>query len=348
MLTTSHIEQVLSFYDLGKIENVTQADQGNVNATVFVETHYGRFVVRHNQQHLSEANHRYRHSLISLLYERNFPVPALIPTHDGDTLLKLDNRLYEVQFFVEGQDYNPDRPQHLTGIGTMLAQYHRSVNGFAQPRGEAFPRYHPRRVQGMTERLMECDVMGDYWASLAWYDARVAQLRAALASLNYECLPHRVIHGDIHAENVRFSGDRVAALIDFDQIAWDARVVDLVDALVSFATDHSYGNQMMWGVFRGPLDIDRAARLLDAYVAVSPLQPAEIEVMPLLIELMWLQGELDRVLSTMEGSVDYHLEVLSQGRWLAEWMRDHSDQIVDQWVGLNTVRSASESVPLAA
>ena len=38
-----------------------------------------------------------------------------------------------------------------------------------------------------------------------------------------QAAPHLPIHGDVHADNFRFVGDRVAALLDFDQAEWEAR-----------------------------------------------------------------------------------------------------------------------------
>lgn len=348
MLTTSHIERLLTFYDLGKLQRVTQAYHGNVNETAFIQTSRGHFVVRRNQQRLNDATHRYRHNLINRLNERGFPAPMLIPTRDGATLLRLDGRLYEVQAYIDGKDYDPDRPQQLVSIGTTLAAYHAAVQGFALPPDQAQPRYSSRSIMALTERLIECDVMGDLSASLAWYDARAAQLRAALPSASYVRLPHCVIHGDMHSGNLRFVGDRVVALLDYDQVAWDARIVDLADALVSFATTRDSTNQLMWGTFSGPLDETRAARLITGYTSVSPLTPAEIAALPTLVELLWLQGELARVASTLEGSPDYHLDILHQGRWLSKWMREHGERMADHWAELNIATVKPASVPLVA
>ncbi len=348
MLTTSHIERVLAHYDLGDLQQVTPAAEGNVNETAFIQTSYGRFVVRRNCQHLNERAHQQRHALIAHLYEHNFPVPGLIPTCAGETLLHLDNQRYEVQLFIEGKDFNAEQPQQLTSVGATLAHYHNLVQGFAAPPRDTTPRYNPHGILSMTERLMECDVMGDLWPSLAWYDARASQLRTALRQDVYGYLPHCLIHGDMHSGNLRFQGNEVAALLDYDQVTWDARIVDLADALVSFATDAGYADQMMWGVFRGPLDEQRANRLIAAYVAVSPLSAQEIATLPKLIELIWLQGELGRVASTLEGSVEYHLDVMGQGRWLSEWLRGRSDQLVERWSALNAAQGEPAAVPLAA
>lgn len=343
MLTTSHIERVLSFYDLGKPRHVTQPLHGNMNETAFVQTDQGRFVVRRNHRRLGEEAQRYRHKLTAWLRDRGFCAPPLVPTRTGTTLLRLDGYLHEVHVFVEGQDYNPARLRQLTSIGATLAHYHQAVQGFALPPGPPpEPRYSPRVIFNLSERLVECDVMGDLCTPLAWYDARALHLGKALP--DYAYLPHGVIHGDMHSGNLRFRGDSVVALLDYDQVVWDARIVDLVDALVSFATTTAPADQMMWGVFRGPLDLERASRLVAGYVSVLPLDPAEIEALPAVIELSWLQGELGRVASTLEGSPEYHLEVLDQGQRLSNWMRRHEDQLVRDWSALND----AVALPLAA
>lgn len=78
----------------------------------------------------------------------------------------------------------------------------------------------------------------------------------------------------------------MAALLDYDQVAWGARAVDLTDALVEFATAQT--SDVGWGVFQGPLDEGRAARLLAAYAALSPLLPVEFAALPTLVEALWL------------------------------------------------------------
>lgn len=139
-------------------------------------------------------------------------------------------------------------------------------------------------------------------------------------------LPHLVIHGDIHGDNLRFEGDQVIALFDYDQATCDARLVDLADALVGFTTQPA--TDFMWGTYAGPLDTERTLHLVTAHVAVEPLTTTEITALPMLVELLWLQGELGRVLSTPEGAPDYHLSVLDQGHRLSDWMDQHYDELI--------------------
>ncbi len=341
MLNLTDIEHILSYYDLGELYGVTQSSRGFVNETAFIQTSSGRYVVRRNHRRLGVFNHRYRHALIRRLVEHDFPTPAIMPTRDGDTLLRLDNRFYEIVEFVNGSDYDAKNLRQLDSVGTTLAQYHTIVQNWRVPPDDTPPRYLPQNMMGHIEHLLVRDVMSELYFPLTWYADRTAQLRTSLTEDQYARLPQCVIHGDIHRDNLLFEGDRVVALIDFDQATWDSRIADLADALVGFASARVPSSQMSsWGVFTGPLDVDLSTRLITAYARVMPLTPIELDALPTMIETLWMQAELGRVLSTPEGAPDYHESVLNQGKELSAWMGDHKAQLLSRW---NDIHS---SVPL--
>jgi homoserine kinase type II len=320
MLTSADIERALAHYDLGAVRRVHAATHGIVNETAFVDTSSGRLVVRRNQRRLGRASLGLRHRLLGHLRARGFPAPRLIAARSGENAVDIDGRLYEVFTFIDGDDFNPERPAHLSGAGAILARYHRAVADFADPPAAQPPRYVPSALHSLTERLLERDVMGELTEPLFWYDRRAADLGAALSDATYAALPHLLIHGDVHRDNLLFRGDAVAALLDFDQISYDARLVDLADALVGLAPGEPPAGWSPWGVYDGPLDPERAALLLGGYDETGRLSAAERAALPVMIETVWLQGNLRRVLLTREAETDYHLEVLEQGRWLSGWL----------------------------
>lgn len=331
MLKSTDITRVLSHYDLGSIEGIAATGHGFVNETAVVVTRCGRFVVRRNHYRFSLASVCYRHRLIDHLCQRSFPTARLIPNKTGSTVTIIDGRIYEIQEYVHGTDFDPGRPGQITEVGATLACYHQAVVDLPPPDDATLPRYAPARITSLTEGLYERDVMGELHADLAWYDGRASALRATLSDHVYNALPRVLIHGDMHPDNVRFAGDRVVALLDFDQVERDARIVDLADALVGFATRTLPSEATSWGVFRGPLDIPQATNLVCSYGHIAPLLPNEVAVLPALIEVLWLRGELGRVISTPEGAPDYHAAVLAQGRRLSEWMQQHAPMLIDCW-----------------
>lgn len=331
MLTSSDVARVLAHYDLGTAEGIAATGHGFVNETAIVATVCGRFVVRRNHRRFSPAALHYRHQLIAALGRAAFPTARLLPARDGTTLISLDGRTYEVLEYVNGTDFDPQCCDQIAAVGAMLARYHQALVGGAPPNEPVLPRYAPTRISALSETLYERDVMGELHDDLAWYDARGSALRAALPDNIYTELPHALIHGDIHPDNIRFCGDRITALLDFDQVEYDARIVDLADALVGFASLALPAETLTWGVFRGPLDPAKAAVLISAYQQISPLLPAEIAALPVLIEVLWLRGELGRVISTTEGAPDYHRAVLEQGKRLSTWIQQQSVTLTTHW-----------------
>lgn len=330
MLTTTDIVQVLSYYDLGTLQGMTSAGRGFVNETAFVQTSEGRFVVRRNHRRLTEASHRYRHKLIAWLHTNRFPTPAILPSCTGETLLELDGRSYEVMEFVKGDDFNSGHLQELHSVGAMLARYHVLVQHFPPPPETALLRYCPQNMLGLTELLLERDVMGELIDLLGQYDLRAAGLRKILSDDTYRALPHLVIHGDIHRDNLLFAQDQVVALLDYDQVAWDTPLADLADALVAFASVDK-PKTITWGVFPGPLHEGRVEQLLTGYASIARLSPTEIDMLPILLEVSWLRAELGRVISTPEGAPDYHRSVLEQGIELSQWINKRRERLIEQW-----------------
>ncbi len=327
MLTQYDVERALQCYDLGVLRSMRPASHGVVNETAFAETSVGRYVVRRNQRKLGRTSLALRHRLLAWLRARGFPAPRLIAARSGETAVEVDGRIFEVSSFIDGDEFNPDRPAHLVGAGTILARYHAAVADFPDPPPGQGPRYNPSSLSGLVERIMQRDLMGDLTEPLNWYDRRAADLRRALPDEAYAQLPHLLIHGDVHRDNLIFRGDTVAALIDFDQVTVDARLVDLADALVDLAVGPAPADWYPWGVYSGPLDAARARGLLSGYCQIQPLTPAEQSALLVIVEVIWLQGNLRRVLTTRDAEPDYHLEVLEQGRRLALWLEEHRDQL---------------------
>lgn len=335
MLTKRDVANVLACYNLGDLQNLAHACRGYVNETVFIDTDRGRFVLRRNSRRFSKDDQSYRHSLVAWLAEEHLPVPPFIPTRNGETLCEMNGDYYEITPFIHGGDFDFNQMEQVSSVGATLGAYHKAIEGFRRPQQQCAPRYDIHGVLALTEKLLQQDMMGDLQEYLKWYDTRAMEARAILSHTVYQALPQLVIHGDMHRENVLFRGNKVVALIDFDQITWDARLVDLVDALVAFATSTERLPHMMWGMFTGPLDEKRAWSLIEAYARVTPLTEAELAVLPTMLELLWLQGELGRVISTPDGDPAYHQSVLEQGRWLANWISERRESLIAAWTEAN-------------
>ncbi len=332
MLTHAEVERILTGYDLGQLRNMTTATRGYVNETAFIHTTEGRFVLRRSHRRLNEEQQRYRHALIAWLYRHDFPVPPLIPAKNGDTLQVQNGRYIEVMQFVPGGDFDQDNPNHLWSAGRVLAQMHNLLEDYPKPPDNVHPRYIPEHALRLIEIVLERDVMGDLAEPLIWYDRRAARIRKVLSEEMYSTLPKVVIHGDVHRDNFLFSHSDITAVLDYDQVSWQSPIADLADALVAFASEpKTKGLVNTWGVFTGPLNRSHALDIITAYHSVRPLSVSDLTNLLNTLEVIWLHGELGRVVSTPEGAPEYHEAVLGQGRQLLDDLDRQRDAILTEW-----------------
>ena len=84
-------------------------------------------------------------------------------------------------------------------------------------------------------------------------------------------LPRGVIHADLFPDNVFFLGDRLSGFIDFYFACDDFYAYDLAVCLNAwcFEPDNAF-------------NITKARLLLNSYRAVRPLEPGELEALPIL------------------------------------------------------------------
>lgn len=335
MLNTSDVALVLENYDLGALRYVEPSVRGFVNETAFFTTDQGRFVLRRNHRGSGLDMHHYRHQMMQRLAICDMPVPVPLAHKGGRTLLQLRNRYYEVMPFVSGEVANLHHPDAIRNAGRVLGRYHRIVADLPPPPRDATTRYSPQNLLAVNETLIERDVMGDLLDATTQYDRTAARLRHLLSPDSYRALPHVVIHGDMHLDNLLFADDEVVALLDFDQAAWDVPIADVADGLVAFASIDRMANQLTnWGVFKGPLHEMRAALFLQGYASEHRLSPAEVAALPTILEVLWLQAELGRVLSTADADPDYHLSVLQQGLDLSAWMQERREKLNQTWLAI--------------
>jgi 4-aminobutyrate aminotransferase-like enzyme/Ser/Thr protein kinase RdoA (MazF antagonist) len=195
-------------------------------------------------------------------------VPRVLATPSGATAVPVtapDGREHRVRLVTAVPGASADsveRPRTLAaGTGAVCARLAVALRGFVHPASRRRLEWDPRRVCGLRPHLG------------AVRDAAVRERLAALldrfAGLpeSLEALPSSVLHGDLTPGNVMVGADgAVTGVIDFGDMHHTARVSDLAIALASVLRD-------------APDPWREAGEFLDAYQRITPLEPAEVEVL---------------------------------------------------------------------
>lgn len=289
------LDALRAAFDVGEWRRVEPLPAGKSQHWVLTTT-AGRFVLRRSYRAKTPGAVRFEHELVAHLRAGGFPAPEFVPTTAGEPCAAIDGRLWRMAVFVPGEPASGDDPVHTVAVGETLARYHQLVQGFTAsvPAPEA-----PLVPAALAERLAAVraaqaaatgvlpDGLGD---SLAFALDEGEAVRRRLDDL-YEVLPVTTIHAGCRRGSALFDGERLKVVLDFDSAHHEARALDVAVGVFDFAK--IYGDPGS-ADYKVRLDPAVAARFVGAYQNVSPLLPAEVEAIPLLLVAKRLKRALGR------------------------------------------------------
>jgi Ser/Thr protein kinase RdoA (MazF antagonist) len=323
------LERVLRCYPLGQLTGAWRVKQGFINENWSVVTTRGQFLVKRRHPSYRHAGLiRAQHELIAHLRCQGFPAPRLLKTLQDDSILELDGGWYEIQEFIAGVPYDPHRLAHLEQAALTLGLYHKNVEGFGRRVFRTLgDLYAPATADQALARLL----------TISWLDTNpllsdlikrlAAQARDLAGRLgNHGALPRLVIHGDYYADNLIFEDDRIVGVVDYDRARWEARVAELSEALIYFASPRA--SQMRHVVYPGFLEWRPLSCFLERYGETCALTGDEIRAIPDFVGAIWLSWSLRRL---YEGGIqpDSAFEALQEVASLADWAVANAEQMID-------------------
>lgn len=231
------------------------------NALVWITSSQGRMIVKWSVVPWMFPRLTNVARLTSWLEGRGLPVSAPLPALSGDLQVELGGFSVGLQPVVEGSMLDADDSAQVHAAGAVLARLHLAMaeypdHGGLGPGGQAESTPLRTRVDRWIASA------GDHVAPLA------ASLRRRLGSLPPDTTlpPAQLVHLDFRSSNVLCAGDRIKAILDFEEAGDDFAVYDLAKAAVLLGTRFRH-----WG----PVSSETHDALVAGYQAVRELSCAE-------------------------------------------------------------------------
>lgn len=155
-------------------------------------------------------------------------VPAIVPTVDGESYLRVEHdgasHIVRVVSFLPGEPLGDHVPSSEIAreLGRWLARLDRSLTGFRHA-GEQPNLLWDMKRAGELRRLLP-HVADDECRDLL--EATIAEFETDALPV-FEQLPWQVIHNDANPANILVRGDRVSGLIDFGDMLYSPRIIEL-------------------------------------------------------------------------------------------------------------------------
>jgi len=228
-------------------------------------------------------------SVTNYLAPLGFPVPQVIPTVNGQELLRLDNCRYLLLSFIPGRNIPRSQmgAQECHSLGQMLGMLHQSLRSFPaadrltntlwKGSSATLPRVFDllKAVQAKESR----DTF-DYFAldSLTY---RIQALQSVdVAPEQFFHLARQAIHGDYHLDNIIFDEQgQVSGVLDFDQTCYAFPALELMRVVSYTCFD------------QGDFNYPHARAILQGYKGTGAnLTPADYLEMPRLWYCQLVRG----------------------------------------------------------
>ncbi|MCA9602306.1 MAG: homoserine kinase [Myxococcales bacterium] len=263
VLTPIHAEdgsRILTAHGLGALSEVIPVPEGSVNTNYILVAGPRRVFLRVYEEQGPDGA-EYEWALLERLRAAGVPVPIRIegPPAGAIQVAGKPVALFELITGEECCQARVTAPK-AAAVGRALAEVHGILDTVPECREGRFTLAHVVGRLDRTEATLERD--GGLDGPEVRSDiARLRALHAELADATPPGLDRGIIHGDLSRDNVRWEGDRISVILDWESAAEGARVYDLVVTMLAWC-------------FGDTLDLALASAMARAYHAARPLDMA--------------------------------------------------------------------------
>jgi len=265
----------LENYNIGNILQISEISSGYANENYKLLTDEGVFLFRIcKRQPL--ASMLFEMKLLDLLKKNNFKTAFVIKNKLNNHFLETNEGFVIVYQFISGS--TPHVNQFTASeIAAELAKLH-SIPTTELPHKQNFiniQRAFSLIEQHKTSEFQYNDIISDYETKLKWLQPKLNQQ-----------LPQGAIHADIFPDNTIFVGNKLAAIIDFEEACIDSFLFDIAMTINGFCYTNNTLNYKLLSVF------------LKEYQNIRKLTHQESELLPIYINwaaigmVSWHLGEL--------------------------------------------------------
>jgi homoserine kinase type II len=251
-LSDDELGDLLAAFGLPPPERSLAEPKGSVNTNYHLWAGGKRWFLRLNEGKSAE-DVGFEARVLRFLEGEGFPSARLVAARDGAPFVAARGRPAMLFAFVVGEELERADvgPAHCRAVGEQLGRLHALAGRFPAARENP---YRWSRVEGWVREL-EPDGGGDPEVR-PW----VPMLRDELErSRDLPLAPRGLCHGDLFIDNVLWSGEAVAALLDWEMSCIEAFAYDLAVCLLAWC----YGSRYEPGLARALLEGYQAHRPVD-------------------------------------------------------------------------------------
>ncbi len=350
LLDLDEIMQAFGIQEWKNLGPVDAAAMPTENLHLLVEFDGRRYLLRERPEGMIEEDLSHRYDFEQHLRQAGIPIPSAYLTPRGEPVVTQGDDNFELRQWVDGELFSTRDTRSLTWVesaGAMLGRIHQASSTYTGHRhhwpSEAHMGAMVQNWLNLARGKAETSEIQAVTSALTdWVEQWEAVLPSAMVSIGAGgALPEFHLHGDYHAQNLRFDDSGVIAVMGLEASRWEKRLFELAYGLFYFsALAWVPGDSLTRPLVKRGFEPERARHFLQAYGALCPpvageaalLADALTVVSPIITmngpleDLFYTQGEAETAL------IEDVMDRLSWATSLPAWLNRVRRSLAEWWV----------------
>ena len=284
------IEEILSNYNLGKLDQFKGIEEGIENTNYFLSVDNKKFILTIYEKRVNSEDLPFFSDLMSSLNKSNFKCPAPIINKRNKTITDFEGKKLMIVSFLEGKAKKNLSPPNCKSIGTEIAKMHEITRGFK------FKRKNDLSVKSWRGLF---DTVKDKCSKIHKDLPMLIEENLNDVEKNWQKnLPKGIIHADLFHDNIFFLQDKFSGIIDFYFSCEDFYAFEIAICFNALCFDGLKENLSF--------NVTKAKNFIDGYTSVRKLTEEEKNNIKVLSQGAALRFLLTRVfdaLNLVEGAM---------------------------------------------
>ena len=289
-LNQEKIEEILSNYNLGKLDSFKGIEEGIENTNYFLSVNKKKFILTVYEKRVKSKDLPFFSELMSSLNNSNFKCPAPIINNRKETITDFNGKKLMIVSFLEGKAKQNLSPANCNSIGIEIAKMHTLTKNLKLNRKNDLSVDSWRKL---------FDAVKDKCTKIHKDLPRLIEQNLNDVEKNWpKNLPKGIIHADLFHDNIFFTQDKFSGVIDFYFSCEDFFAFEIAICFNALCFDGPKSNLSF--------NVTKAKNFIDGYSSIRKLNDEEKNSIKVLSQGAALRFLLTRVfdaLNTVEGAI---------------------------------------------
>jgi len=289
-LSKNDLENFFSKYNLGKLVNYKEIEEGIENTNYFIKTEKGQFVLTLYEKRVDEKDLPFFIGLMRNLFDKKFPTPEPVINKNGNYISEINGKKAAVVSFLKGSIKKNLNPIHCYEVGLYTGKLHLITKNLPGKRNNELSINSWRKIYNKVRN--DCEKIHPNLSKVIEKNLEIIENKWP------KKLPSGIIHADLFPDNIFFNGEKLTGIIDYYFSCNDFYAFEIAICLNALCFEGKNENLSF--------NVTKAKKFIDGYSSVRKLSNDEKDSLKTLCQGAAMRFLLTRVfdyLNLTEGAI---------------------------------------------